>query len=515
MPISFTKYVDITSGVAGASQIAQGNFGARIMTPNHIVSSDGVLTFSGANIAEEVGALFGTTSEEYQRAVIYAGFVSIYTRTPQMLQFARWQREATPVAIYGASNVSTLAAINLVVAGVINFLIGGTEVSVTGIDLAADASLAAAAATLQTALNANANPALATATVTYDPVMGRFVFTGSSTDTAYETIGIQSVGGGITDVALAFGWDPSQLPTYVSASPIVSPLNAFINTVQGNNNFGTFLYIANGGTAIQLSDAVAIATQNKSYNVRYKFIYRVDDASYAAAGAALATIGGTSVVYYPDSLTSQYQDMAEPMIQGATDFTQTNGASGYMYVQFDGWTPAVTTDALSTVLDNLGINYYGQTQVNGTDLTFYQDGVMMGGATDPLDSNVYANEQWLKSYAVQQFMSLQLALVSIGANTSGLGLARAKLTKTVIPAALNNGTISVGKPLNQDQILYITQSTGDNNAWQTVQNNGLWYALSLSTYTRGNGSTGWQINYTLIYSKDDLVRKIVGIHTLI
>jgi hypothetical protein len=515
MPISFTKYVDITSGVAGASQIAQGNFGGRIMTPNHIVSADGVLSFTGGNLAAEVGAVFGTASEEYARAVLYAGFVSVFTRSPQTLQFARWQREATPVAIYGASNVSTLAAINLVVAGVIKFLIGGVEVDVTGIDLAADASLTAAAATLQTALQANANPALATATVTYDPVMGRFNFAGSSTDTAYETISIKSVGGGITDVALAFGWDPSQLPIYVSASPIVTPVNAFIATVNGNNNFGTFLFIANGGTQILLSDAVAIATQNHAYNVRYKFIYRVDDASYAAAGAALATIGGTSVVYYPDSLTLQYQDMQEMMIQGATDFTQLNGASGYMYVQFDGFTPAVTTDTLSTALDALNINYYGQTQVNGTDLQFYQDGVMMGGATDPVDSNVYANEQWLKSYAVQQFMSLQLALVSIGANTSGLGLARAKLTKTVIPAALNNGVISIGKPLDQDQILYITQATGDNNAWQTVQNNGVWYALTLSTYTRGNGSTGWQINYTLIYSKDDLVRKVVGTHTLI
>jgi hypothetical protein len=207
--------------------------------------------------------------------------------------------------------------------------------------------------------------------------------------------------------------------------------------------------------------------------------------------------------------------MAEMMIQGATDFTQTNGAAGYMYVQFDGWTPAVTTDELSTVLDNLSINYYGQTQVNGTDLTFYQDGVMMGGATDPRDSNVYANEQWLKNYAVQQYMSLQLALVSIGANTSGIATFQAALTKSVLPAAFNNGTFSVGKPLNVTQQLYITQQTGDANAWQTVQNNGVWYALSLSTYTRPNGSTGWQINYTLIYSKDDLIRKVVGTHTLI
>jgi hypothetical protein len=513
MSISFTKYVDITSGVAAASQIANANFGGRLFTPNHIASVDGIIS---ASDAESVGALFGTASEEYKRAAFYFGFIAKTIRAPQQLQFARWQREATSPSIYGASDVSALASLNLITAGVINFLFGTTEVSVTGIDFASDGTLAAVAATLQTALQAETTiPELATATVAYDPVMQRFNFVGSSTVTAHETISIVSVGGGNTDVALALGWDPSQTPQYVSSSPIVTPVQTYINSVAGNNNFGGALFINNGGTGIQMSDAVAIATQNKTYNVMYKFHVGMDDSEYSTWSAALATIGGTVGIYQPDSLASQYHDMMDMIINASTDYTQTAGAQGYMYNEFDGLTPSVTTDALSTTLDTASINYYGQTQINGTDLQFYQDGVMFGGPTDPTDSNVYANEMWLKRYAIASYMSLQLALPKIDANVQGIGLFRTNLTSNVIPAAKANGTISVGKPLNIDQQLYITQQTGDQNAWQTVQNTGVWYNVTLSSYVAPNGSTRWQINYTLIYSKDDLVRKVVGSHVLI
>ncbi|AAT37723.1 tail sheath [Burkholderia phage BcepB1A] len=515
MPISFDKYVAITSGVAAQQQIAARSFAIRVYTPNPMVSVDRLIT---ATSAADVGAYFGTASEEYKRAVKNFGFISKKTRRPTSIQFARWQREAGPVAIYGgAKKAAALATLQAVTAGAISFLFGGaTTVTVSGISFSAATSLADVASELQTALRANADANLATCTVSYDPVGARFNFAGSpSDDTVQESISIVPQSNPAIDVAQLLGWNSAQGASYIAASPVVSPVDTLIASVAGNNNFGSILFTKNGGTGITLSDAEAIALQNQSYNVAYKFQVGVDDTTYSSWQAALAAIGGVNMIYSPVALAAEYHDMQDGIIEAATDFTQQGGATGYMYVQFNNQTPAVNDDTLSGILDDLNINYYGQTQVNGTNLSFYQDGVMMGGPTDPRDSNVYANEQWLKSYAGASFMSLQLAQGKIPANIEGRGLLLGKMTKDIIPAAKLNGTFSIGKTLTVDQQLFVTELTGDDTAWQKVQNLGYWYDVQISSFVDTGGTTKYQAVYSLVYSKDDLIRKVVGTHTLI
>ena len=69
-----------------------------------------------------------------------------------------------------------MANLKLATAGVLTFEFNGTPVTVSGIDLNAAASFADVAATIETALNANADVHLATATVTYDAVNAAFNF---------------------------------------------------------------------------------------------------------------------------------------------------------------------------------------------------------------------------------------------------------------------------------------------------------------------------------------------------
>lgn len=513
--IRFKKYVDITSGVAAASQIAAWQPVLRIATPNHMVSVDNPLVYTDP---DSVGAYFGTASEEYKRAVKNFGFVSKKIRRAPQIQFVRWQREATPVAIFGGTGkAAALATLQAVTAGVITFKFGtAVPITISGISFSAATSLADVASELQTALRANADANLATCTVSYDAVGARFNFAGSSTDdTVEESIVTVPQSNPAIDVAALLGWATAQGAGFVAASPIVSPLDTLIRTVAEDNNFGSLLFIKNGGTGITLSDAVAVAMQNQTYNVAYKFQVGVDETTYVAWQAALAGIGGTNLIYSPTALAGEYHDMQDAIIEAATDFTQVNGTVGYMYVQFANQTPAVTDDALSQQLDALGINYYGQTQDNGTKLSFYQDGVMMGGPTDPRDSNVYANEQWLKSYAGASFMSLQLAQGSIPADDEGRALLLGKMTKDIIPAAKLNGTFSIGKTLTTDQQLFITELTNDDTAWQKVQNLGYWYDVQISSFVDASNVTKYQAVYTLVYSKRDLIRKVVGTHTLI
>ena len=125
-----------------------------------------------------------------------------------------------------------------------------------------------------------------------------------------------------------------------------------------------------------------------------------------------------------------------------------------------------------------------------------------------------ANEQWLKDYAGSQIMTLLLSLPKVSANASGKAQLLAVL-QGAISLALFNGTISVGKPLNTTQKLYISQITGDELAWYKVQSIGYYVDCSLQSYTTGDGRTEWKAVYTLLYAKDDVIRSVEGTHTLI
>ena len=81
--------------------------------------------------------------------------------------------------------------------------------------------------------------------------------------------------------------------------------------------------------------------------------------------------------------------------------------------------------------------------------------------------------------------------------------------------ALFNGVISVEKPLTTVQKLYITEITGDDLAWHQVQNAGYWVDAVMQSYVTEDARTEWKCVYTLVYSKDDAIRKVEGSHILI
>ncbi|HUV84133.1 MAG TPA: DUF3383 family protein, partial [Methanosarcinales archaeon] len=128
--------------------------------------------------------------------------------------------------------------------------------------------------------------------------------------------------------------------------------------------------------------------------------------------------------------------------------------------------------------------------------------------------NTYANEQWFKDSAGASIMSLLLSLAKVSANIKG----RSQIISTVqsvINEALFNGTISIGKDLNNTQKIFISEITGDDDAWMQVQNIGYWLDATIESYVAPSSLTEYKAVYTLIYSKDDAIRSVDGTHILI
>ena len=512
MPISISRYVNITSGVGAGANVSTRSLGALIITGNTLCPTGTVLNFTSASA---VGTYFGTTSEEYIRALFYFGWVSKNITAPSVISFYFWNNNAaTGSLIFGYQQTFTLATFTAISNGDFTLTLGGYTGHVTGINLSAAGSLTAVASALQTAIRgiSAGGTAWTAATVAYvaTPTQGGLPqFTLTSGATGADTVTV--VAGTTADVAAPLGWLTGAILSNGSVAQTISAnLTALIALT---NNFGSYCYTQ--GLSVSLANITAAANWNLALqpNIQFLFSILVTSANASTWSAALQGIGGCCVTL-KSSATSEYPELVPMMILAATNYNARNSVFNYMFNQFN-LTPSVTTDAQANIYDPLWINYYGQTMTAGQTLQFYQRGIMMGGtvSTNPTDINVYCNEIWLKDAIGAAIMTLLLSLAQVAANNTGLSQINSVI-QPVINQGVNNGTISIGKPLTAAQQLYITNATGSATAWTQVQNTGYWYNAVVSSYV-SNSVTQYMVTYTLIYSKDDVIRLVNGTDIMI
>lgn len=499
MAVTISKYVEITSGVGGSGSVRQRDLIGRIYSDNPRIPID---MFVEVTSADDALTYFGSTSEEYARAVFYFSFISKAITSPQTLQFSRWPSAASVARIYGTKIVTTLTGLQAIVAGTLTVVVGDQTAALTGLNFAGAASLAAVATVIQTALRATAGSQFATCVVTYDATAGAFNF--SSTETGTAAISITATGA--NDVAGSIGWGTSAI--FSPGVDIATVSETLATTADLSTNFGSFLFMP----SLTDDEVIEAATWNAARNVEFMFCVRCDDTNRDARAAALIGLAGTALTYTP--VATEYDEMCPMVVMAATPYTRRNGVQNYMYQQFSSLSAKVTTTALSDELDAQRINYYGVTQTAGQLIAFYQRGVLGGGATSPVDQNTYANEIWFKDAARANILSLLLSVGRVPANDTGRGQIIAIL-QDVIDRALTNGVISVDKPLTSVQKLYIEQQTGDELAWYQIQNTGYWLSAEVQSYVTTDSRTEYKIVYLLLYSKDDAVRKVEGSHILI
>lgn len=499
MSIKLNRYVDITSGVGAGENVGDRQLIGRFFTENTLVPTGGQVEFTNA---DDVEIYFGSNSTEYARAVFYFGWVSKNITAPQLISFARWANAATAPQIFGAPGPQSLSSYTSITAGSFTLTLGGVTNTLSGLNFSSDASLAAVAATLQTAIRAETGTMWTAATVNYDATRSCFDFTGGVTGTA-NVIVVAGTGG--SDVASQLGWlSPATILSNGSAiQTITQVLDGLANS---DNNFGSFAFIP----ALDQAQIVEAATWNDAQNNMFMYSVPCIASAASALSAALLDIGGVTLTLAP--LTTEFPEQVPMMILAATDYTALNAVQNYEFQVFN-LTASVLTDTDADTYDGLRINYYGQTQTAGQLIQFYQQGLMMGLPVDPLDQNTYANEIWLKDAAGAAIMTVLLALPQLPANNAGVAQLTAIL-QGVINQALANGTILPGKTLSTTQQLYITQITGDPLAWRKVQTNGYWVDVVIEPYVVDD-VTKYKAVYTLVYSKDDVIRLVEGRDILI
>lgn len=495
MSINSKKYVQITSGVGGATAVSARELLLRIFTTNEQVPTGSVLKFSDL---DSVLAYFGSASEEYKRALQYFGFVSKAITSPNNINFARWADVDTSAQVFGtkAGALADLTAIN---AGAITVTLAAVDGNII-VDFSAAGDYAAVATELQTKIQALAGT-FATTTVVFNALKTQFIL-----DTNGAADGTIAITGLAADLA-AIGWQSTAIFSDGIATQSITDVLA--SSTELTNDFGSYVFIE----TLDLVQVEESAAWNITNNNEFQYHVPVLLADAQSYFDALQGYAGTGVTLYDPANVDEFHEMIPCALLSSQDFRKSAAAANYMYTQDSRLTPTVTGTTQSDTLDAIRINYYGQTQEAGTQLSFYQRGTLMGGATAPLKMGVYANEQWLKSDLKSGILSMFLALPIVSADDVGKATGTSYIAATVSKAIIN-GSISQGRKLTTTQIQFINQISGRDDAHFDVASKGYWFIIDITEETN-NQVTDFFLDYTLIYAKRDAVDKVVGRHILI
>ncbi|EQC1409771.1 DUF3383 domain-containing protein [Providencia rettgeri] len=495
MPIKQTRYVDIASAVIGASAVPMRKLTGRLFSTNPKIPAGKVLEFGSGQVDE----LLGADSPEAHFARQYFSYVSpAPVSKPKELQIASYEPVGRAPTLFGAK-AAALADLKIIANGTLSVTIGTVTKSYKDIDLSTVTSYADIASLIQAKLNAESEPQFSSSYLTFNSLDSAFELSGGVQERAAISVAYSVL-------ANAMGLSSG---TASEGNPAQTPLEAFMVAEQVSDSFGSATFL----DELTLEQAVPLSQYVSGENVKYQLHLSVNKNKVEDFSAALM---GTASVGLNLKTEDNYFIQALPMaVMAATDYDRTNATTNYMFRQLGITFPAqVTTDTDADRFDKLRVNYYGETAIAGSQIRFYQRGFLCGGASNPLDMSVHANEQWLKAYIAQQWFSVLLATRGVPANKDGEARALMVIAGAVTKA-INNGTILAGKILTEVQKLAISDASGDDLAWYDVQDKGYWYNAQIIENTGESDLPEYVMKYVLIYGKGDWVRKVEGSHNLV
>lgn len=505
--ISQSRYIKIVSGVGAGAAVAQRQLIMRVITQNATLPPGLVAEFANA---DSVGAYFGTNSEEYARAQAYFSFISKSITSPGRISFARWVNDPIAPMIVGDTLAKDIASFTPITTGTLSLLSGGTQVDIDSLDFSADATLTAVAATLQTAIQASTDPQLATATVTYNTNTNQFTLTGSTPGSG----SLAAVATGLaSDVSGLLGWTTGGT-IRVPGQGAQTAEDAIAASANISDNFGSFVYATPADPLV--NDAIlGISEWTDLQNNKFMFSVATPMSNLQTLFDLIKGYSGVAINILSTTQANDFIEQSPCEILAATDYNRPAASQNYMFYQFDKRNVTVNDDNTANLADKARGNYIGATQSAGQQIAFYQRGVLCGGSQAAVDMNTFANEMWIKSAFTAAFLSLFLNVPEVPANDVGEAMLLGVMNP-VITLGKENGVVSAGKDITPVQQQYITQISGDPNAWRQVSTLGYWLAISFSSRSNpDSGLTEWIANYLFIYSKSDAIRAVIGSDVMI
>ena len=452
MAIPASQIVNVTPRLiaAGGTDLVMNGL---LLTQNQLIPlSDMAVGFTNA---DDVGAYFGTMSDEYAFAVRYFLGYNNSFKKPRSLVIASRVLISASGWLRGAKNAVTLAQLKAVTDGSMSIPVGGTVVNLSGLDFSSITSLSEAATIISTALNTSA-------TATYSSFTGAFQIT-SGTAGSDSNVGYAS--SYVPEGAETIPTDLSQLLGLTEALGAVLSPGMDSMTVADNfaairsvtDNWVTFTNVYSAAD----SEILALAAWATGMGVDYLYVpwsndaELLDSASNTSIAAQLtaANAAATAGVY------GSYEYAAFVMGAAASiDWDRINGVINFAHKGQSGLVPNVTDAQTAAALEANNWNFYGNYATRNDNFYLFFPGCMFGNYKfiDP-----YINAIWLKNVIQVSCMAGLAASGRVPYNDAGYALIRAWLVDPV-NRALRNGCIDTGVTLSESQKVQLIQEAGED-----------------------------------------------------
>lgn len=462
MAISQTNYIDISSSIIQAAignrdlsgLVISAGESVTEMSPKTVTQTDyesgKVVTLTLQGVLQT----FGAASDEYKFAQRYFSYVSPSGRSPRALNFkksSKWLNGGDAVtwdSVAGTATEEEYSGSDPV----------GTVVSNVTSTAGADGSYTVTVKTVKSATKLNV-------------------------------------------VVTTYGWMKNNA-IVTATSEDMTPSEAFQSAIDETANFGSFTFLDGSYALSALKEAYLL---NNALNFRFLAVHCEKFTAVSTHVSNAGTLGAIQSCHFCVS-NDDYGAADAMAITASTNYSSTGSAVCFMYKQIAGETATVTDDATYSTLSDANINFYGQTQVNGQQLAFYQKGVNLDGT----DTAVYLNEVWFKAQVITNFFNLVTSVERIPANYVGESMILTGVVIPVVATALSNGVIMLGKTLSDAQRAIIFQYTNDESAADEIQNDGYWSAITIE-----NDGGEYKAFYRIIYAAGDSVRFVDGTHNIV
>jgi Protein of unknown function (DUF3383) len=463
--VSAKRFVSSIPSVLSAGGTALG-MNSIILTANAAVPIGALLKFANATA---VANFFGTNSLEAQLALVYfAGFVSAI-QIPSALYFAQYNTLAVAGYLRGAALTGITPASLQSLSGTITLVIDGVSHTSAAINLASASSFSAAAALIQTGIQAGTPSS--TATCTYDSTRNAFVILSSTTGSA-SVVGFPTPGTLTTGLLLTQAAGAVQSPGAAAATPsgLMTPLSTI------SQDWATFMlsFDPDGGTdggPIKVQFAQWNAGQGEYYafvawdNAALPSTEADDTSCFAQAVSALeGTIPIWSAAQGPQNAAFLCGYVA------SINFQTPGGRTNAAFRSSPALAPDVTSDTIYGNVTSNGYNCYASVATRTQQFQWFQPGVI-SGTWKYIDS--YVNQIYWNALFQADYATFLNNAPSVPYTQQGFAAVRGAISSD-ITAMGSFGAWAAGGELSGAQSAEVNAACGGLNVAPTIESQG-WY----------------------------------------
>lgn len=492
MTIPASQLVDITPRVIGGG-LSGMEFNGTLLSKSDRLPAKTAVPFY---LLSDVGAYFGTNSDEYKLAANYFTADSNGTKKPSTLWFYK-KVDAAEAAWIRGSALNDLTKLTAITAGAFTIKVDGTTINVSGLDLSAQTSFSGCASAIQTKLAAG----LAGTTCTWDSNFKAFIVTSPTVGASGSVEFAQPTELDLT-TCVTLGLDAGMKSV---GSAITTLTDTMEGCVGSNSNFFSFMPVWQETS----DESMELATWCNNQGTR--FLYVMVDASNAgktpnnsaSLGKQVADFYGVAPTYNTKALGAFTMGIA-----GSIDPAQNEGRKTWAFKQQSGLAYTVDNTSDANALLGNGYNFYGDYATASNEFKLFQNGQVSGIA------------KWLDTYYGQVFIrdGLQNAWINammmantIPYNEAGYGVLRAAAMDT-INTAVNAGFIREGVSLSEAQKTQVNTEAGlDISGILSTQG---WYLQILDPTAQVRSERGTPI-VNFWYMDGGSIQKIQGTSTVL